>query len=329
MRETYTKSFQMALQEGGSKGAMIAYGRLGGFSNTNNYNLNTELFQNQWGSHACFVTDGYIGWQTRTDPDMMVRTGNVFELYTTPFVEYLSGEWDAEKNTVMVHGQDGKDVESYTQWYCVRMCAKSVLYNTASTVGQRNGYSEMTVTGGALTSGMESVKYEASVSIASLLDNDSTAKMTVTAGKLPEGLKLNELTGEISGTPKETGDFKFTVSYIIDGFIPKTAEYSITIESALALDEDSDKLDEMKVGESFLAMITSSEFTTDKYDKLTYAVKSGKLPAGIELTTENGAAVIKGTPTEAGTYTVVIELTAEKSVRERRRQGHTGTWPRR
>lgn len=31
MRETYTKSFQMALQEGGSKGAMVGYGRLGGY----------------------------------------------------------------------------------------------------------------------------------------------------------------------------------------------------------------------------------------------------------------------------------------------------------
>ena len=35
MRETYTKSFQMALQEGGSKGAMVGYGRIGGLSNTN------------------------------------------------------------------------------------------------------------------------------------------------------------------------------------------------------------------------------------------------------------------------------------------------------
>lgn len=313
MRETYTKSFQMALQEGGSKGAMVGYGRIGGLSNTNNYNLNTELYQNQWGSHASFVTDGYIGWKVRTDPDMMVRAGNVFELYTTPFVEYLSGEWDAEKGTVMVDGANGEKVESYTQWYCVRMAAKSVLYNTASTVGQRNGYSEMAITGSALTSGMESVKYEASVGIASLLDADSTAKMTVTAGKLPEGLSLNELTGDISGTPKETGDFKFTVGYIIDGFISKSAEYSIKIESALALDEGSDALDEMKVGQDFMAVITSSEFTTDKYDKLTYAVKSGKLPAGLTLTTDKGEAIIEGTPTEAGTYTAVIELTAEKS----------------
>ena len=138
MRESYTKTFQMALQEGGSKGAMVGYGRLGGLSNTNNYNLNTELYQNQWGTQACFVTDGYIGWVARTDLDMMVRTGNIFELYTTPFVEYLSGEWDPEKQTVLVDGPEVEGViskvESYTQWYCVRMCAKSVLFSTVESV---------------------------------------------------------------------------------------------------------------------------------------------------------------------------------------------------
>lgn len=42
----------MALQEGGSKAAMTGYGRLGGWSNTNNYNLNTRLYQEQWGKRC-------------------------------------------------------------------------------------------------------------------------------------------------------------------------------------------------------------------------------------------------------------------------------------
>ncbi len=304
MRESYTKSFQMALQEGGSKGAMVGYGRLGGLSNTNNYNLNTELYQNQWGTQACFVTDGYIGWRMRTSPDMMVRAGNVFELYTTPFVEYLSGEWDATKKTVMLG-----DTESYTQWYCVRMCAKSVLYNHANTVGQRNGYSELTVSGGALASGMQGVKYEASVAIDSLLDSDSFATISVN-GKLPAGLEIDSLTGAISGTPTEPGEYRFTVNYVIDGYISKSANYSIKIESALALDNDGDSLTDMKVGEEFFTQIVSTEFTSDKYDKLTYSVKSGELPAGITLASDG---TIEGTPTAAGTYNVVIELAAEKT----------------
>ena len=308
MRETYTKSFQMALQEGGSKGAMVGYGRIGGLSNTNNYNLNTELYQNQWGTQACFVTDGYIGWKVRTDPDMMVRAGNVFELYTTPFVEYLSGEWNAEKKTVMVDGKTGQ-IESYTQWYCVRMAAKSILYNHADTVGQRNGYSELTVQGTALTAGMQGVKYEASVAIDSLLDKDSTAKASVT-GKLPAGLELDSLTGEISGTPTEAGDFTFSVSYIIDGFITKTAQYSLKIDSALALDADGDKVNEMKVGQEFMNRIVSTEFNTTNYKTVEYAVKDGKLPAGVTLEKDG---TLKGTPTEAGTYTVVVEMTATKT----------------
>lgn len=303
IRESGAKSFQMALQEGGSKGAMVGYGRLGGLSNTNNYNMNTELYQNQWGTQACFVTDGYIGWRMRTSPDMMVRAGNVFELYTTPFVEYLSGEWDAEKKAVMLGNE-----ESPTQWYCVRMCAKSVLYQIASTVGQRNGYSELTVAGGALAAGMQGVKYEASVSINSLLGSDSTATISVN-GKLPAGLEADSLMGAISGTPTETGDFAIDVNYIIDGYITKTARYTIKIDSALKLDEDGDSLDALKVGEEFFTQIVSTEFTSDKYDKVTYAVKSGNLPAGLTLA-EDGT--IEGTPTAAGTYNVVVEMTAEK-----------------
>lgn len=304
IRESGAKSFQMALQEGGSKGAMVGYGRLGGISNTNNYNMNTELYQNQWGSQACFVTDGYIGWRNRTSPDMMVRAGNVFELWTTPFVEYLSGEWNAEKGTVMLG-----ETESPTQWYCVRECAKSILYQIAGTVGQRNGYSELTVAGSKLADGMQSVKYEGSVAIDSLLDKDSTVKYSVT-GMLPAGLELDALTGKISGTPTRTGTFNFTVNYVIDGYISKTANYSVTVNPALALDADGDSVDAMKVGEEFMTKITSTEFTSDKYDKITYTVKNGALPEGITL---NPDGTITGTPTKAGTYKVVIEMAAEKT----------------
>ena len=156
---------------------------------------------------------------------------------------------------------------------------------------------------------MQGVKYEASVSIDSLLDRDSTATAAVT-GKLPKGLELDTLTGGISGTPTEAGNFEFSISYLIDGYITKTAKYSIKIDSALALDADGDKVGEMKVGEEFMNRIVSAEFTSDKYDTIKYAVKDGKLPAGVQLS-EDGT--IKGTPTEAGTYTAVIEMTATKS----------------
>ena len=56
--------------------------------------------------------------------------------------------------------------------------------------------------------------------------------------------------------------------------------------------------------------IVSTEFNTTNYKTVEYAVKGGKLPAGVTLEKDG---TLKGTPTEAGTYTVVVEMTATKT----------------
>lgn len=325
MRENYCKSFQIALQEGGSKAAMTGYGRLGGWSNTNNYNLNTELYQNQWGTQAYFVTDGYIGWRTRTDLDMMVRAGHQMELYTTPFVEYLSGEWDPDyewtdasgtkhKGMVMIDTVDEKTgadvtIASPTQWYCVRESAKAILYQLADTSAQFNGYSETTINGGKLADGTQKVSYEASVAVDSLLTDGSTATYEITEGSLPKGLELDSNTGAITGTPEVAGTYNFTVQFMIDGWVDKTASYSITIAEAITVDENSDDLNSLKVGEDFYALLTSDEFTTENYTEIKWGVAPGSaLPDGLTINEKTGE--ISGKPTTAGTYQVTVRLTA-------------------
>ena len=302
IRENYAKVFQMALQEGGSKAAMTGYARIGGIPNTSNYNLMTGLFQNEWGCKAYFVTDGYIGWQDATELDIMVRTGYQLQLYTSPFVEELSGTWDATKGMVVL--ADGS--ESPTQWYHVRMSAKAVLYGGANTTSQFNGYSLLSIAGKQFEADT-GVDFEGSVGIAAQLTAGSTVEYSI-EGMLPQGIEFNENTGELSGTPTQAGAFEFTVNYLIDGYVEKSAKCSITVESSLYMDKDGDSEKDMKVGQEFMAQIKSDKFVTGAdYETVEYTVASGNLPDGITLGKDG---IFQGTPTTAGTYTVTIRMTA-------------------
>lgn len=306
IRENYAKVFQMALQEGGSKAAMTGYARIGSIPNTGNYNLMTGLFQEEWGSKAYFVTDGYIGWRDATELDIMVRTGYQLQLYTSPFVEELSGTWNAEKKTVVL--ADG--TESPTQWYYVRQAAKAVLFGGADTTSQFNGYSTLSIASSKMEA-QTGVKFEGSVAIdAKQLTSGSFVEYTIN-GKLPEGFEFNGATGAITGTTSKAGTYTFTVNYLIDGYVSKTAQHTITVADSLYMDKEGDALDSAKVGTAFMAQIKSDVFTTagEAYDTVKYEVAQGNLPAGLTLGDDG---IISGTPTEAGTFNVTIRMTATK-----------------
>ena len=329
IRESGAKQFQIILQEGGCKAAMTGYARLCGLNNTNNYNLGVELYQNQWGSNAYFVTDGYIGWRTRTDLDSMVRTGNQMELYTTPFVEYLSGEWKADANSAnggMVYVEDlNSDAEDHmvaspTQWYWVRKSAQAILYQVANSAGQFNGYSELSIEGGQL-SATQGVAVNNSLSIANMLTSGSS--VSYSAVGLPQGLTLNAYTGNLSGKVTSSGTYNFTVNYAIDGWINKSANYTLTVVPSIKLADGSDDLLKLKVGDEVYAQITSDIYKAgSNYNTVTYSLKSGKLPAGVTLD-ENG--LISGAPTEAGTFDIVVDVTAIKITSSKKGEERTET----
>lgn len=334
MRENYMKNFQMIFQEGGSQAGMTAYGRLAGKANTNNTNLSVELYQNEWGSHAYFVTDGYIGWNQRTNPDIMVRAG-AQTILTTGNTEYLSGQTDpttgeqptggfykqgetlpdgktAETEGVYIvqKGEDGKTYYeiSYTQWYCVREMAHNVLYQVANSAGQFNGYGDLELDNGKLEATESLSVSNVSVSIESKLDKDSTVRYSLT-GALPEGLTFDENTGTISGTPKESGTFNLTVNYVIDGWINKSATYVLTVDTAIQITAESSNFTEAAVGTEFYAEFTSDVYTSAEYNSITYSLKEGSsLPDGLTL---NADGTITGSPEKAGTYTFTVVLTAK------------------
>lgn len=326
IRESGAKQFQIILQEGQCKAAMTGYARLCGLNNTNNYNLGVELYQKQWGSNAYFVTDGYIGWRTRTDLDSMVRMGNQMELYTTPFVEYLSGEWKVDANGKgMVYLEDlnsnAEDhlVASPTQWYWVRKSAQAILYQVANSAGQFNGYSELIINGGNL-SATQGVAINDSLSIASNLSEGSSVKYTAT--NLPSGLTLNAATGALSGKVTQSGTFDFVVNYSIDGWIEKTANYTLTVAPAFTFKTGSDDLTNINSGSEIFAEITSDVYTLNNYNTIRYYIKNGSLPEGVTLT-ENGE--ISGTPTVAGSYHVVVGVEAIKITSSKKGEKKTVT----
>ena len=104
-------------------------------------------------------------------------------------------------------------------------------------------------------------------------------------------------------------DFNLMVSYLIDGWIEKTAMNTITVGPAIILRDGSDDFAAAKVGEEFVAEFTSKVFTTDAYSSIKYTIAEGELPAGMEFDEEG---TLEGTPEAAGEYNFKVQLTAGK-----------------
>jgi len=324
IRQQEIKMFQMAIQEGGAGAGMSGYGRICGIVNQSNYRLNHNLLQDEFGWHGFMITDGFLGMRWCTTIDMMMRTGYQIVYKTEPWYDMVSGTWDSEKKTVKVPtytastGEDGSTTytqsgtkDSYLQWYYSRVNAKSVLYSTINSSANDNGFTNYQYQGSTLAGGTVGVSYTSSVALPSTDLGSSTATYSVEdVNSLPKGLTIAS-NGSISGTPTEAGTYEFTVKTKIDNVVEKSAKFSITIAEAFYLKTGSDDLSSLKVGEEFLAQFTSDVFTTEggKYESVVYSLdeSSGPLPTGISIS-EDGT--LSGTPTEDGTFSVVIKVTS-------------------
>lgn len=320
IRQYEIKEFQMAIQEGGANSGMSAYGRICGVVNQSNWYLMTGLLQNQFGWHGFMITDGFLGMRWCTTIDLMVRAGNGIVYKTEPWYDTLSGTWDATKrngkgDVVYVKDETASNpaqIESWNQYYYARRVAHSVLWATANSANYQNGFTETKFegkdfTGTASTSVNFACGYDDST-LATLLGADSSVRYTLN-GSLPSGLSFNELTGTISGTSNEIGQFSFSVTATFDNYVSKTANFTITLNSPFSMSEGSDDPSNLKVGDDVAIQYTSSVFTTEggTYDTVTYS--SSDLPEGLTI---SEAGLISGKPTKAGTYTASIKVVAKK-----------------
>ncbi|MBR1813361.1 MAG: glycoside hydrolase family 3 C-terminal domain-containing protein [Lachnospiraceae bacterium] len=342
-REIYLRPFQIALQEGNAQNVMCSMGSLGDILIGTNYNAMTLLLKDEWGYTGASATDAWNPQKDTWPIDLMVRIGMEMPLqdadttgagasapaYNEEASKFeggatylLSGKWDADQGTVVL--SNGKT--SYTQWYAVRKSAERILFNSANSNYMENGFDKNGYEGGVIT-GKQGEALRAS--LAANVDSDV---VTYTAeGALPDGLSLNAKTGELSGTPASSGIFDVPVKVVTAGWLSSSTVFTIEIESAFTLDivdEDGNEygpaeLEEGKLVDGFIEteLVDPSDYMGEQ-DSIRYMVKSGTLPAGLELDEETGA--LYGTPAQAGIYDVVFNLRAEKVTKSQGSGGSGG-----
>ncbi|WP_317416654.1 glycoside hydrolase family 3 C-terminal domain-containing protein [Thermophilibacter provencensis] len=79
MREIYLRGFELAVKEGGSKGMMSSFNRIGATPAAESWELLTGVLRQEWGFRGAVVTDCVMACSTQ-DPDRALRAGNDLQL---------------------------------------------------------------------------------------------------------------------------------------------------------------------------------------------------------------------------------------------------------
>lgn len=177
-------------------------------------------------------------------------------------------------------------------------CSISILPNTSS-----------------LPSGTVGTAYSTTISATPVLPFGGYS-YSRTAGNLPPGLTLNQLSGVISGTPTITGTSTFTVTATNANECSGSRSYTLTIGSCPTITISPTSFPAGTVG-TFYGQTVSVSGGVPPY---TFQLASGNFPPGLGLSSIDISILgLFGTPTISGTFSFTLRATAAN--------GCTGTRP--
>ena len=125
-------------------------------------------------------------------------------------------------------GYRGQEIESYTQWYYMRNLAARILYKEANALTNLNGHSttrlpEFSAQQRTFAKGQYAeLTFPLSGQAASCFDGEGRQNYTAIYsidGDLPEGMSFDAEAAVLSGVPTADGEYKITVSVLIDGWV--------------------------------------------------------------------------------------------------------------
>ncbi|MBQ7560937.1 MAG: putative Ig domain-containing protein [Synergistaceae bacterium] len=162
-----------------------------------------------------------------------------------------------------------------------------------------------------LNSGIFNKSYSAALSVQG---SKSNIIWQVVSGSLPEGLKLNESTGKISGKPTSSGEYNFTVRAEVENVTPALYdEQSYTIKiTGIAPKINTSSLKKGTINKDYSAAIKTTGSTPMN-------LEISGLPEGLSLNydSETGQGTITGTPTECGNFSVKLTASNETNTTSR------------
>lgn len=162
----------------------------------------------------------------------------------------------------------------------------------------------LSITTSSLPAGMVAQSYSATISVSG---GTAPYSWSVVAGSLATGLTLNSATGQISGTPSQSGMFPFSIQVRDSLGTTATANLSILINPApasLMVTTTSSQLPSGIVSTAYALTNLTATGGTPPYG-WTLISAASTFPTGLALST---AGTISGTPAAAGPYNFTVQV---------------------